>query len=246
VAAIEGGDTTGGKSMKKIGIIGGLGPEATIEYYRRMIATYREKSGSDDYPQVIINSINLEQCMRLAEARDWNTMAGWLLDAVKALHRAGADFAVIAAGTPHIVFDEVTAASPIPLLSIVEETLAVVQGLKLKCVGLVGTLFTMQSTLYQEKFSGHDVRVVVPGIDDQKYVHNKLRTEIALGRLVDRTRQDLLAIVARLKESQSIQGLILGCTELPLILTKDYLDIPFLDTTGIHVDGAVDYCLKSR
>lgn len=160
--------------MTKIGIVGGLGLEATFKYYRQYTSSYRDKLGNDNYPEVIIYSLNLERCMSMASVGEWEVMADWLLDSIRALHHAGADFAIIAAGTPHIVFNEVRVASPIPMLSIVEETLAATQQLGLDRVGLLGTLFTMQSTLYQEVFSKRNIEVVVPKVNDQKYIHDKL------------------------------------------------------------------------
>lgn len=228
--------------MKKIGIVGGLGPEATIDYYRTVINEYR-KASKGNAPEIIIYNLNFNDFPKL-DHRD--EIIDWLAGAIKALHQAGADFAVISANTPHIVFDELKQLSPIPLLSIVEETCRVVKSLKLGNVGLMGTKVTMSSDFYQRVFSYEDISVVVPTVSEQDYINDKLFSEIIYNRIFEETRQGLLKIVKRMIDQDNIQGLVLGCTELPLILTKDEFGIPFLNTTKIHAESAVRYCLTGK
>jgi len=230
--------------MKRIGIIGGLGPEATIDYYRIITESYLKKQEGQNYPDVIIYSMNLKELFRMAESKEWPQVVDWLLEGITSLHRAGADFALISANTPHIVFDEVRTLSPVPMLSIVEETLTVVEEQGLKKVGLMGTKFTMQSDFYQKTFSTKGIEIVVPNGDEQQYIHTKLEEEIGLGQIIEKTRKDLLKIVKRMIGNAAIEGLILGCTELPLILTKEEFGIPFLNTTKIHAESAVRYSLS--
>ncbi len=231
--------------MKTLGIIGGIAPESTIEYYRLIVASYRVRKPDGSYPPLIINSINLKKMLDLIGANELASVTEYLLGEVHKLSRAGADFGLLAANTPHIVFEDVQRESPIPLLSIVQTACEAVRGLGLKRVGLFGTRFTMQGHFYPEVFSRHGITLVVPDLDEQDYIHDKYMSELINGIFLPETREGLLQIVERLKERTDIQGLILGGTELPLIL-RDIDDrvIPFLDTTKIHAEYAVAQMLS--
>jgi len=226
--------------MKLIGIIGGLGPESTVDYYKSIIEAFRTE-GSLAAPEIVIYSVDIEEVLTLVSRRDWNSLIYLLVAKIKALHRAGADFAVISANTPHIVFDEVQARSPIPLLSIVTATRDKAKELGLGRIGLLGTKFTMQTNFFSPQFSEQGIAVVVPSEDDQDYIHDKLMSEIELGIITEGTRKGLLAVIERMITAEKIDGVILGCTELPLILTKSEFGIPFLNTTAIHVESIVNY-----
>src|SRR5690349_10393860 len=139
--------------MKTLGIIGGVGPESTIDYYGRIIARYRERTGDGSYPQFLINSINLKRGLDFMEANNLSGMADYLAGEIDKLARAGATFGLISANTPHIVFDEVASKSPIPLISIVETTCAAAKARKLKRLALFGTRYTMQAAFYPKVFS---------------------------------------------------------------------------------------------
>ena len=230
--------------MKRIGIVGGLGPEPTIDYYRTVIDSFRRRSKTEDTPEMMIYSLNLQIFLRMMEAERKQEAVEYLTNGVKALHGAGADFALIAAGTPHIFLDEIRNNSPIPVLSIVEETAKVVSESGLNRVGLFGTKFTMQADFYHKVFSREEISIVVPSMEEQNYIHGKLIDELQFGRIVEDTRKGLLNIVKRMINEDRIQGLILGCTELPLILTDDAFGIPFFNTTKIHAEGAVEFCLS--
>src|SRR4029077_13422618 len=147
--------------MKTLGIIGGVGPESTADYYRSIIALYRQRTGDGSYPELIINSINLKKEMDMVERNQIDQLTSYLLEEVQKLARAGADFGLIASNTPHIVFPNLSPRSPIPLISIVEAACAVAQKMKLKRVGLFGTTFTMQGTFYPAVFSRAGITLVV-------------------------------------------------------------------------------------
>lgn len=227
--------------MKRIGIIGGLGPESTIDYYKGIINIFRQRDLAA--PEIIIYSADVNRLLELAEAREWNKLVEWLVEMVNALHNAGAEFAVIGSNTPHIVFDKVKSMSPLPMLSIVDETCKRASNMKLKKLGLMGTKFTMESDFFQKAFHDAGISIIVPMKDEQQFIYNKIISEIALGIIKNSTRQELLSVVKRMIDEDSIDGLILGCTELPLILEKDEYGIPFLKTTAIHIDSIVDYCV---
>jgi len=230
--------------MKTLGIIGGIGPESTIDYYRQSIAIYREQVQDGSYPSIIINSIDLKKIVEWMEADDLTSVAEYLVSEIRRLAQAGADIGLLAANTPHVVFDEVVRRSPIPLVSIVEATCEAAKELELNKLGLFGTRFTMQGRFYPEVFSRHGTQLVVPRADEQVYIHDKYMNELVRGTFLPETRQQLLAIVDRMIERDKIQGLILGGTELPLILKEDrYRDIPLLDTTSIHVRAGITHLL---
>ena len=231
--------------MKTLGIIGGLGPESTVDYYQRIIALYRERTGDGSYPEFIINSVDLKKGLDFMDANDLTGMADYLLQGVGKLARAGADFGLISANTPHIVFEEVASKSPIPLISIVEATCAAAKARKLKRLALLGTRFTMQGTFYSKVFTREGIELVVPDAKDQDYIHDKYLNELVPGKFLPETRAGLLAIVDCMKAKSDIDGVILAGTELPLILhDPDHNAIPFLDTTKIHCEAAVDEMLS--
>lgn len=225
--------------MKRIGIIGGLGPESTVDYYKRIIEGLRSE-GSLAAPEILIYSLDMEEVLGLVSRQEWPSLVHLLTAKLKALQRAGADFAVIASNTPHIVFDELQARSPLPLISIVTATLNKAKRLGLTTLGMLGTRFTMQSNFFAPQFSEQGISVTVPPVEDQEYIHDKLMTEIELGIINEETRAGLLAIIQRMLKTEKIDGVILGCTELPLILTEDAFGLPFLNTTAIHVESIID------
>ena len=230
--------------MKTLGIIGGLGPESTVDYYQRIIALYRERTGDGSYPEFIVNSVNLTKGLNFMDAADLAGMAGYLVEAIGKLARAGADFGIISANTPHIVFDDVAAKSPIPLISIVEATCAAAKARTLTRLALFGTRYTMQAMFYPKVFSREGIALLIPEPDDQNYIHDKYFSELVPGKFLPETRAGLLAIVDRMKAQSDIDGVILAGTELPLILRDpDHNGVPFLDTTKIHVEAAVDEML---
>ncbi len=228
-----------------MGIIGGLGPESTIEYYSTIIELYRERVQDGSYPQFMINSVDLKKGVDLITANDLTGVASYLADEIQKLARAGAQFGLIAANTPHIVFDEVAVASPIPLISIVEAALAEVKARSWTRPALFGTRFTMQGSFYRKVFSGGGIELIVPEASDAEYIHEKYMGELVLGKFLPETRAGLLEIVDRLREKRSIDVVILAGTELPLTLRESaHQGIPFLDTMRVHAEAAVDEMLS--
>jgi len=226
--------------MKTLGIIGGIGPESTIEYYRQTIASYRRQKQDGSYPQIIINSIDMKKMLDFIEANELVRLMEYLLTEVQKLAKAGADLGLLASNTPHIIFDELSRQSPIPLLSIVEAACEATKKLGLKRVGLFGTRFTMQGRFYPDVFSRERITLIVPDAEEQAYIHDKYMNELVNGIILTETRERLLNIVDRMKAQESIEGLILGGTELPLILPQaSHSGLPFLDTTRIHVECAL-------
>jgi aspartate racemase len=226
--------------MKTVGIIGGIAPESTIQYYRLIIASYREKTQDGSYPPILINSIDMKKMLDLIGAGELPGVTDYLAGEVRKLAAGGADFGLLASNTPHIVFNEIRQRSPIPLVSIVEAACDAAQALGLKKVGLFGTRFTMQGRFYPDEFARAGIELVTPDPTDQAYIHDKYMGELVKGVFLPETRQRLLEIMEKLRARHGIEGLVLGGTELPLILDETVSrPIPFLDTTKIHAEQAV-------
>jgi len=228
--------------MKKIGIVGGMAPESTVEYYRIIAELCRQRGMGYHYPVIIIYSLDFQEFFGLVESGKQLEVIKLLCGAVDSLSRAGADFALMASNTPHMFFDEVATRSPIPLLSIVEETGRVASELGFTRLGLFGTKFTMQSDSYSKILSiKYSISVVVPEESEQDYIHHKIMTELVNDCIVNKTRQEMSRIARTIADKEGIEALILGCTELPLILSEESVGIPILDTTRIHAEAALNF-----
>jgi aspartate racemase len=229
---------------KTLGLIGGTGPESTIEYYRLLTAKYREQADGNS-PPVIIYSVNLKWMIEWMAAGELGKVADMLSGAIEKLHLAGADLAALTANTAHIVFDELQRRSPLPLVSIVEAACDKTQELGLNSVALFGTRYTMQAPFYPAVFSRTNVELVIPNAEEQDYIH-----EIYLGQLLKdiflpETRNKLLEIADTMRGRDGIQAVILGGTELPLLLRdEEHNGLLLLDTTRIHVDRLITEMLR--
>ncbi|MBN2010946.1 amino acid racemase [candidate division KSB1 bacterium] len=226
--------------MNTLGIIGGVAPESTIEYYRLLVNGFLDAKQDGNYPNIIINSINMKKMLDLIAAGELEHVTDYLVDEVQKLARAGATIGLLASNTPHIVFDAIRDKSPIPLISIVEATCEHVNSFGLNNVGLLGTRSTMQRNFYQDVFTRFQITVVTPDDTDQLYIHDRYIAELVKGIFRDDTHEKLQAIVHKLIFKHHIKGLILGGTELPFILKEnDKIGIPFFDTAKIHVKAAL-------
>lgn len=227
--------------MQKLGIVGGTGPESTVDYYQSIISKYQEKTGNkEDLPELLIHSINMYKIFALLENGDTEGLAKYLADSVRTLEKAGADFVVLTANTSHIVFEQVQQQVGVPMISIVEETFNRAEELGLDKIGLLGTKFTMESDFFQKPFTAAAKNIVVPNLAEQQYLHEKIVDELEKGVVNEETKREFLELVAKMVERDGIEGLILGCTELPLIFNPEDLDIPQLNTTEIHVKKIIE------
>jgi aspartate racemase len=229
---------------KTLGLIGGTGPESTIDYYRLLVAKYREQADGHS-PPVIITSVDLKTMVELVTAGDFARVADNLAAEFDRLQRAGADIAALTANTAHIVFDELQQRTSLPLISIVDATCEGARARGLETVALFGTRFTMQAPFYPAVFSRAGIKLVLPNEAEQDFIH-----EIYLGELLKdvfrpETRARLLEIADEMKRRDNIEGLILGGTELPLLLrAEEHNGIKLLDTTRIHVNKLVTEMLR--
>ncbi|MGB8491697.1 MAG: amino acid racemase [Bacteroidales bacterium] len=234
--------------MKTIGLIGGLGPEATKDYYSEIISRFRELNPGTEFfhPEMVIYSVN----MKVFADNLWNgrydEAADYLAACIEKIRKAGADFAAISANTPHYLFGEIQNKSSLPLISIVETARSEAEKQGLKKTGLIGTKFTMKASFYSDSFSRSGIKVVVPEESDIEIINKKLFEELEVGIFRDETRNQLLDIVGKMITHDGIDSLILGCTEFPILFKEEsYLGIPFLNTTRIHVRRIVDTCLEN-
>jgi aspartate racemase len=226
--------------MKKIGLIGGIGPESSIEYYRLIIKRFQEKLNTKDYPELMINSINMTQMLDYVFNNKLDKLVDFLMERINDLEKTGVDYMAIASNTPHIVFDKLAEKSNTPLVSIVEVTCKEVQDKKIQRVALFGTKSTMTNGFYNDVAQKYGINIVLPDDEKQDYIHNKYMTELVFNKIVPETKEQLIQIIRELKEEESIEGLILGGTELPLILKQsDFDDIKIFNTTEIHVESIV-------
>lgn len=225
--------------MKTLGLIGGTGPESTIDYYRLLIAQYREKADGAS-PPVIINSVDLKRMIAWMNAGELDKVTDYLAGEFKRLQRAGVDFAALTANTAHIVFDELQQRTSLPLISIVEATCERAQSLGFKTVGLFGTRYTMQASFYPKVFARTDVKLVTPTEEEQNYIHEKYFGELLNDLFLPETRAQFLRIAEEMKTRDGVEAVILGGTEIPLLLrTEEHNGLKLLDTTRIHVDRLI-------
>ena len=230
--------------MKTLGLIGGIGPESTVEYYRLLIDGYRQKRDGE-YPSVVINSIDLQRLLGWMAESKLDKVTDYISIEIDRLRQAGVDFAALASNTPHIVFDELRQRSAIPLLSIVESACERVQSLGFKTVALLGTRYTMQASFYPQVFSRAGIRLITPNDAEQDYIHTKYLGELLNNQFLPDTRSQILQIVDRLHQQEAAEGVILGGTELPLLLTDAQRNgAPLLDTTRMHVDVLLRHLLS--
>ena len=220
--------------MTIVGIVGGLGPESTIDYYRRILEEWR-RSNPATSPGIVIDSLDVQLALRLVET-DRPALMDYLLASLRRLAGAGVDFAAMTANTPHIVFDELAARSPIPLVSIVEACAREAQRRGLRRLALLGTRFTMDAPFYPEVCARHGVTVIPPKEADRVWVHQRYIGQLLVGEFRDDTRAEFTDLIKRLRDEHQIDGVILGGTELPLLLTAPVIaGLPALDTTALHV-----------
>ena len=231
-------------AVRTIGIIGGIGPESTIDYYRLLIDAYRARVPDGSYPSIVINSIDVAKLLSLA-ANDLPSLTSYLAVEVERLAKAGAAFGALAANTPHIVFDAVQSASAIPLVSIVHAAHDAARRRGLKRLALFGTRFTMAGSFYPAVFRDGGAELVTPSVEEQDYIHDKYMTELLKGHFADATRERFQRIIARLRDQERIDGAILAGTELPLLLRNSSIEgVELLDTTRLHVDAIIDTLLR--
>ena len=225
--------------MKKAGIIGGIGPASTLDYYSGIVNGVRERSNSEDYPHLVIDSVNMTEMIGYITENEWDKLIGLLVSSIDNLADAGADFAAIASNTPHIVFDAVRERSRLPLISIVEATCCYAEQIGCRRAAVLGTLFTMQSGLYTRALEKYGIEAFVPDDRMQHEIYGLFFPNLENGIVVAEDRVKLIEISQGFVASSGADALVLGCTELPLAIKPGDIDTVILDTVQIHVEAIV-------
>jgi len=237
-------NTTGVDKMKVIGLIGGMSWESSAEYYKILNETVKERLGGLHSAKCIMYSVDFEEIEQLQHAGKWEEATTYMIDAAQRVEKAGADFVLICTNTMHKMADDVQSAIGIPLLHIADATAEKINEQGLNTVGLLGTKFTMEEDFYKgrlkEKFG---LAVVVPEEDERTTVHDIIYNELCLGKIRESSREKMKKSIEHLV-SKGAEGVILGCTEIPLLVKQKDAAVPLFDTTLIHAQAAVDRALQ--
>jgi aspartate racemase len=222
----------------RIGILGGLTPESTVTYYQHIVHAWQQRHKDHRYPEIVIYSMSFQQFEDWMEAGEWDRIGAALEEGLRRLAAGGADFAVIATNTMHLLFDRLAAASPIPLVSIVDATASAIRRAGLRTVGLLGTRFTMEKPFYADGLARHGIASLVPAPAEREDIHRIIMQELAMGLLLEESRRRYLEIMDGLA-ARGAEGLVLGCTEIPLLVTAEHTRLPLFDTAVLHADAAL-------
>lgn len=227
---------------KTIGILGGMTAESTVIYYQHVTRRYQQLRGNHAYPQIVIYSVSFQQFEDWMKAGKWDEIGDALGVALSRIAAAGADFAVLATNTMHLLFDRLQAASPIPLISIVDATAEAVRRAGLARIGLLGTRFTMEQAFFSDGLARRGVGTVVPDEPDRKIVHRVIMEELSRGIVCDESRNEYLRIMD-VMAARGAEGFVLGCTEIPLLIAPADSRLPVFDTARIHAEAALQFAL---
>ncbi len=228
---------------KRIGILGGMSPESTVAYYEFITRTFTERFGDYGYPEVIIYGVSFQAYVDWPNEGRWDLVAQGLREAAQRLEAAGADFILVATNTMHLVFDEVQAGVRVPMLSLLDAVGDAILARGMKTVGLLGTKFTMEKTFYHEALARRGITTLVPEAGDREYVNDVIYNELDAGQIRDESRAGFVAIIQRLA-ARGAEGVILGCTEIPLLVSEADAGVPLFDTATLHAEAALDYALQ--
>ena len=230
--------------MKKLGLVGGMGPESTIPYYRDIVYGVQNKIGKDFFPTLAIESVNVFDVLRFCSESKHDELTDYLMIAINNLIRSGASFIALTANTPHIVFDRLQKKSSVPLVSIIEATRDEVLRLNIHKVGLLGTIFTMTGDFFKMPFLDKGIEIIIPSLEEMEFINQKISSELELGIIKEETLEGFQRIIRRMKEECGIEAIILGCTELPLLLNNEVSPVSCLDTMKIHIKNLIDMIVE--
>lgn len=225
--------------MKKLGLVGGMGPESTIPYYHDIVYGVQKKLGRRENPCLTVESVDVFRILGLCGEEKYDELTEYLMKAIRNLAAAGADFAALSANTPHIVFDRLQEQSPLPLLSIVEAACREAEHRGLTKLGLLGTVFTMKQDFFKKPFREKSIEIITPSEPEMEIVNEKIAAELELGIVKEETLAYFQKLITDMKQEHDIQAVVLGCTELPLLLNDKVSPVPCLDTMQIHIDAIV-------
>jgi aspartate racemase len=228
--------------MKRIGILGGMSPESTIHYYQLIVQSFIQLYGNHGYPEIVIFSVSFEQYIHWQENGDWEAIGKELAKGAQILEKAGADFVVIATNTMHKVVDEIQRAINIPVLNLLDVVAESLLEKGITKTGLLGTRYTMEDGFYAAGLAKHGIDVVVPETKDRDLVHRVIYDELIKGVILPSSKEEFRRIVNDLQQNGA-QGVVLGCTEIPMLLGDGDVSIPVFDTTQLHAEAALRFAL---
>lgn len=231
--------------MKKLGLVGGTGPESTLVYYKEINRQIHMKTGGTAFPEISIESVNLYRALGYVADEKYGELSSYLSDAINNLVNGGAELVALTAGTMHVVYDEIKDRVHVPLVSIPDAVSEAAASHKFNKVGLLGTIFTMQNDFFKKAFTEKGIDVVTPSDEDMMLVNERISKELEYGIIKDSTREELVNIIMKMKNTQAIEAVVLGCTELPLILNSDNCPVECLDIMDIHIDKLVRLVMGS-
>ena len=229
-------------TYKRIGILGGIGPESTMIYYQYIVREHYRQHGNLQYPEILILSVSYQDYAECLCQGQWNFVVTKATQALKSLQKAGAHYGLIACNTLHLVFDEIQNQSPIPLISIVEATSESIEQQGMKTVGLLGTALTMNSGIYRKKLETIGIETLVPSEEDKRFVDKVIRKELVPGVIKAKSKERFVRIIDTLA-SLGAEGVILGCTEIPLLISQGDCHIQLFNTALIHAQKALAYSI---
>ena len=230
--------------MKKLGLIGGVGPESTIPYYRGIVYGVQKRLNRPVFPPMVIKSLSSFEVIRMSSQGDREGLTAYLLAGIRNLAAAGAEVGALACNTGHMVFGQLEQRSPIPLVSIVETTCAAAKRQNRKKVGLIGTMTTMEDGYFKEPFQKSGIEVVIPCETDRIYIADRILRELEFGIVKEDTVRRFVEIAEKMAEEDGAETLILGCTELPLLFQHHSLPVPVLDTVKLHIQALLNAILE--
>jgi len=230
--------------LKTIGILGGLSPESTIAYYEYITREYVKRFGDYSYPEIIIYSVSFQEFMNWQKQGNWETASKKMIQAMDKLAAAGADFGIIATNTMHIVFDKVSKGTKLPLISIVDSTVEAIKKEGLRKIGLLGTVFTMKEGFFKDNLARLGIEVLVPPEEDQLEINDIIFGELCRGKFLRESKHKFMQVIDRLA-AEGAEGIICGCTEIPLLISQEDCGLKLFNTTTIHAQKALDFALNS-
>lgn len=226
--------------MKKIGLVGGLGPASTIEYYQELIKLYQQNHSKDAYPRIVIDSVDMEKHTEAFNAKDYDTIADYLIKSLDCLKSAGAEIAAITANTEHIVWDRIASRLPLPTVSIIDSVITEISKQHYQKVLVLGTEWTMRSELYEKALSNAGITPISPSKEDQYVIGNLIYPNLENGIVIPEDKQKMLSIIEKYIKGENAEALLLGCTELPLMIKPEDVEVPLIDSTKVHIQDI--YC----